>query len=168
MSLYWRVDIVSGRVAPRPEPRPTNPMPKSVLIADDQESVRRILRTALESAGFMVCAEASDGLDALEKATRFSPDLIVLDLRMPKMSGVEAAAALRNRLPTTPIVLLTMYGAIPAMAAAVGVTIVIDKSDGATSLVDCVRKLLTDPHVESVESPAQDPPAVNSSPAGRS
>lgn len=144
-------------------------MPKSVLIADDQESVRKILRTALETAGFSICAEAVDGFDAVEKATRFSPDLIVLDLRMPKMSGVEAAAGLRNRFPATPIILLTMYGAIPAMAAAVGVTIVIDKSDGATSLVECVRKLLAEPsEVKPPEPPAPDPPAVNTSQAGHS
>lgn len=119
------------------------PMPKSILIADDQEGVRRVLRTALESAGFFVCAEAVDGLDALEKATRFSPDLIVLDLRMPNMSGIEASSALRNRFPTTPIVLLTMYGAVPTIAAAVGVTVAIDKSDGAANFVECVRKLLS-------------------------
>lgn len=166
MPLYARPDSLLCRVAPRPSPAPA-PMPKSVLIADDQESVRRILRTALETAGFSVCAEASDGFDALEKATRFSPDLFVLDLRMPKMSGVEAAAALRNRFPTTPIILLTMYGAIPAMAAAVGVTIVIDKSDGATSLVDCVRKLLAEAPGQP-ESPAPDQPTINSSQASRS
>lgn len=117
-------------------------MSKSILIADDQEGVRRVLRAALESAGFFVCAEAVDGLDALEKAGRFSPDLIVLDLRMPNMSGIEASSALRNRFPTTPIVLLTMYGAVPTIAAAVGVTVAVDKSDGAANFVECVRKLL--------------------------
>jgi DNA-binding NarL/FixJ family response regulator len=144
-------------------------MSKSVLIADDQESVRRILRAALESAGFSVCAEATDGFDAIEKATRFSPDLIVLDLRMPNMSGVEAAAALRNRFPTTPIILLTLYGAIPAMAAAVGVTIVIDKSDGATSLVECVRKLLSGtPELKTAEPDAPDSNGSNASQTGQS
>lgn len=117
-------------------------MPKSILIADDQEGVRRVLRTALESAGFAVCAEAVDGFDALEKASQFLPDLIVLDLRMPNMSGIEAASALRNRFPTTPIILLTMYGAVPTIAAAVGVTVAVDKSDGAANFVECVRKLL--------------------------
>ncbi len=133
-------------------------MPKSILIADDQEGVRKVLRTAIEDAGFCVCAEAVDGFDALEKAVRFSPDLIVLDLRMPSMSGIEAASALRSRFPTTPIVLLTMYGAVPTLAAAVGITASIDKSDGAAALIACITKLLAD-------APKGDSAAVSSTQA---
>jgi len=142
-------------------------MPKSILIADDQEGVRKVLRTALENAGFVVCAEAVDGFDALEKASHFSPDLIVLDLRMPNMSGIEAASTLRTRFPATPIVLLTMYGAVPTIAAAVGVTVAVDKSDGAANFVECVRKLLAEPpETKPAPSGTQDSDGVNASHAG--
>lgn len=143
-------------------------MPKSILIADDQEGVRKVLRSALENAGFDVCAEAVDGFDALEKAGRFSPDLIVLDLRMPNMTGIEAASALRNRFPTTPIVLLTMYGAVPAVAAAVGVTMAVDKSDGAANFVECVKKLLSGtPETKLAQVDASDSQSVKASQTGK-
>lgn len=151
-----------------PSPICRCPMPKSVLIADDQEGVRKVLRSALENAGFVVCAEAVDGVDALEKASRFSPDLIVLDLRMPNMSGIEASSALRNRFPTTPIVLLTMYGAVPAVAAAVGVTVAVDKSDGAANFVDCVRKLLAEtPETKPAASEASNSEGAKASQTGK-
>lgn len=116
-------------------------MPKSILIADDQAEVRRILRLALERAGFSICAEAEDGFDAVEKASRFTPDLMIVDLLMPKMSGVEAASALRNRFPTVPIILFTMYG-VPALAAAAGVTMAVEKSEGVGRLIQCVQRLV--------------------------
>lgn len=141
-------------------------MPKSILIADDQEGIRKALRSALENAGFVVCAEAVDGFDALEKATRFSPDLIVLDLRMPNMSGIEASSALRSRFPATPIVLLTMYGAIPTIAAAVGVTVAVDKSEGAANLIECVKKLLAEtPDATPAQPDMPDPGGVKPSQA---
>lgn len=116
-------------------------MPKSILIADDDEPVRKLVRAALEHAGF-TCLESADGLDALEKAARCSPDLIILDLRMPKLSGIEASCALRERFPAVPILLLTMYTPGPRVASVVGVTAMFDKSEGVKGLLECVHKLL--------------------------
>lgn len=116
-------------------------LPKSILIADDDARVRRLVRAGLEHAGFS-CVESADGLDAVDKATRCSPDLIILDLRMPKLSGIEASCILRERFPAVPILLLTMYTPGPRVASVVGVTAMFDKSEGVKGLVECVHRLL--------------------------
>ena len=76
-------------------------MPKSILIVDDSETVRQVVRTFLESKGFQVCGEAADGSQAIERAMELTPDLILLDVAMPGMNGVEAASVLKGRLPKT-------------------------------------------------------------------
>jgi CheY-like chemotaxis protein len=74
-----------------------NAMPKSILVVDDSDTVRKLTRLFLESQiELEVCGEAVDGVDAIEKAKELKPDLIVLDLAMPRMNGVEAASALKR------------------------------------------------------------------------
>lgn len=63
-----------------------------ILIVDDGDSVRDIIRIFLEKEGFQICGEAADGVEAIEKAKTLRPDLIVLDLAMPGMNGVAAAS----------------------------------------------------------------------------
>ena len=85
-------------------------MPKSVLIVDDHEAIRRELRRLFQSLpGFIVCEEAVDGADAISKAEQLSPDLVILDLAMPEMNGLEVAGALRYMLPKATLFLLTAY-----------------------------------------------------------
>ena len=85
-------------------------MAKSVLIADDHEAVRRELHRLFRAhRDFTICGEAADGADALSKAQLISPDLVILDLAMPEMSGLEVAAALQYILPEVPIFLLTVH-----------------------------------------------------------
>ena len=85
-------------------------MPKSVLIVDDHEAVRRELRRLFQSQPeFTVCGEAVDGADAISKAEQLSPDLVILDLAMPEMNGLEAAGALRFIVPDATLFLLTAY-----------------------------------------------------------
>jgi two-component system invasion response regulator UvrY len=84
-------------------------MPKCVLIVDDQASVRRATRRFFEDQNFVVCGEAINGNDGLEKARSLRPDLIIMDLAMPGMSGLEAARELRALQIETPIILFTMY-----------------------------------------------------------
>jgi two-component system, chemotaxis family, chemotaxis protein CheY len=117
---------------------------KRILVVDDSDAVRDVIRTFLENTGFEVCGEASDGLEAIEKATKLKPNLIVLDLSMPGMNGVEAAAALGQLMPEVPVVVLTMYGDLlgEAMAAGLGVKAVVGKADGMHKLVECVQRLL--------------------------
>lgn len=120
-------------------------MAKQILIADDGNTARRVIRALLETrTGFQVCGEAVDGLDAIEKAKTLRPDLIVLDLAMPRMNGVEAASILRNLMPQVPIVLFTMYDECigKSLSSAVGISAVVSKPDGMGSLIHCVQNLL--------------------------
>jgi CheY-like chemotaxis protein len=107
---------------------------KYILLVDDNEVVRIATRHFLESQpGFLVCAEAVDGIEALEKARELSPDLIILDLAMPRMNGLQTARALRATMQTVPIILFTWYAdAIqPRDAADAGVSAVISKTNPA-------------------------------------
>src|SRR3981081_1802099 len=84
--------------------------PKCILIVDNNASIRKIIRTFLEGeAGLKVCGEAVDGYDAIEKAEQLKPDLIILELALPRMSGLAAASTLKKMHPRTPIILFTLY-----------------------------------------------------------
>jgi two-component system, response regulator PdtaR len=80
-----------------------------VLIAEDETIIRLDLRELLERAGFEVCAEARDGLEAVELARSEHPDVAVLDVKMPRLDGIEAARRILDERPI-PIVMLTAYG----------------------------------------------------------
>jgi two-component system, response regulator PdtaR len=80
-----------------------------ILIAEDETIIRLDLRALLEGAGFEVCAEAKDGLEAVELARSAQPDLAVLDVKMPRLDGIEAARRILDERPI-PIVMLTAYG----------------------------------------------------------
>jgi DNA-binding NarL/FixJ family response regulator len=120
-------------------------MPKCILLVDDNPAIRMALRKFLESHGeFEVCGEAADGLDAIHKAMELHPDLIVLDLSMPRMGGLEAARELKQRLPQVPLILFTMHaGATNTVEAAkAGLDAVISKTEGLQTLIDTVHALL--------------------------
>jgi CheY-like chemotaxis protein len=107
-------------------------MAKTVLVADDNEIMRRaICRILLRETEFGVCVEAHHGLDAIEKAQQLHPDLIILDLCMPVMNGIEAARALRARMPTVPIIMVTSYtdAFVKEELRFTGVAEVVSKSD---------------------------------------
>jgi AmiR/NasT family two-component response regulator len=80
-----------------------------ILIAEDETIIRLDLRELLERAGFDVCAEARDGAEAVELARSAEPDLAVLDVKMPRLDGIEAARRILDERPI-PIVMLTAYG----------------------------------------------------------
>jgi DNA-binding NarL/FixJ family response regulator len=120
-------------------------MPKSILIADDHETTRSLIRSFMESKdGFKVCGEAVDGVDAIEKAKEIKPDLIILDLAMPRMNGAAAASVLKRTMPNVPIILFTMYDEVmgKALAAAVRVDLVLAKPNGLHDMVAHVQDLL--------------------------
>jgi len=106
-------------------------VPGRVFIVDDNSSVRTEIRTQLEASGFAVCGEAFDGLNAVEQASQLSPDLIILDLSMPRMNGLDAARELRSIYPNVPILLNTMHSAVIRSEASLpeGVTGVVDKRE---------------------------------------
>jgi two-component system, response regulator PdtaR len=80
-----------------------------ILIAEDETIIRLDLRALLERAGFDVCAEARDGIEAIELARTEQPDLAVLDVKMPRLDGIDAARRILDERPI-PIVMLTAYG----------------------------------------------------------
>jgi two-component system, response regulator PdtaR len=80
-----------------------------VLIAEDETIIRLDLKELLERAGFDVCAEARDGAEAVELARSEEPDVAVLDVKMPRLDGIEAARKILDERPI-PIVMLTAYG----------------------------------------------------------
>jgi chemotaxis response regulator CheB len=85
-------------------------MPKRILIADDHESVLRRVRAMLEGDPvWEVCGDAVDGREAIDKAAKLHPDLVILDFAMPRLNGLEAASQIKSLLPEVPIVMFTMY-----------------------------------------------------------
>jgi DNA-binding NarL/FixJ family response regulator len=80
-----------------------------ILIADDDVSIRRLLRRLLEShPEWKVCGDACDGDEVIQQATELSPDVVVLDLAMPKRNGLQAAREINHFLPDVPMLLLTV------------------------------------------------------------
>jgi AmiR/NasT family two-component response regulator len=89
-----------------------------ILIAEDETIIRLDLRTLLEEAGHEVCAEARDGVEAVELADAERPELAILDVKMPRLDGIEAAKRILEDRPI-PIVMLTAYGQDELVARAV-------------------------------------------------
>jgi response regulator NasT len=87
---------------------PTLSPPKKILTVDDNAIVSADVRTILEAAGYDVCPDARDGVQALEHVRRFEPDLILLDLKLPRLDGVETASLIREQ-SDAPILVLTGY-----------------------------------------------------------
>ncbi|HXN27091.1 MAG TPA: response regulator [Candidatus Acidoferrales bacterium] len=102
-----------------------------VFIVDDNAAVRTAVRNMLQTSGFEICGEAFDGLDAVERAPEISPDLIILDVSMPRLNGLDAACKLRDIHPKVPILLYTSHAAVIRSDASlpVGVSAVVDKRE---------------------------------------
>lgn len=118
---------------------------QSVLIVDDNALIRQALCELFTREGdFDVCGEAGDGKEAIEKAQLFHPDLVVTDLSMPVMNGLEEARALMKLMPTVPVIIFTAFvsSALEKEAAASGVSAIISKSERPTVLIETARTLL--------------------------
>lgn len=90
--------------------RQPNAGPKRVMLVDDHTVVRRGIRSLIESVpGWIVCAEASDGHEAVRIAAEANPDIVVMDISMPKIGGVDATLQLRKVLPSVEVLILTMH-----------------------------------------------------------
>ena len=118
--------------------------PKCVLIVDDHAEVRQALRSLFVSNGLEVCGEAVNGLDAIQKAQNLNPDLILLDLSMPVMNGLEAARELSKIMPNVPLVMFTNHASksMEEEARKVGILRVISKNGAYDRLVTHARELL--------------------------
>jgi two-component system, chemotaxis family, chemotaxis protein CheY len=120
-------------------------MRKMVLIVDDNTFLRHALREIFEREGdFEVCGEAANGRDAIQAVTRLQPDLVVLDLSMPVMNGLDAAKILKQRVPALPLILYSAFAdnAVAELAQSVGITELVSKSEPISTLIRTARDVL--------------------------
>jgi DNA-binding NarL/FixJ family response regulator len=116
-----------------------------ILVADDHESVRKGVCVILGTRGDIeVCGEAANGREAIDKAQEVKPDLIIMDITMPVLNGIDAAEVLRKTMPHVPILFLSMHQSRQIMSEAkrVGVQGYVKKSDAADTLLNAVDALL--------------------------
>lgn len=96
-----------------------NRMRPRILIADDDAVIRKMIRKLLEQSGeWQVIGEAVDGADAVAKSEELAPDLVVLDLTMPHMSGLDAGSEISKRFPQIHMLLLTLHEITPQLVNA--------------------------------------------------
>lgn len=115
-----------------------------ILIADDNEHVRRGVRNILSSVpGCEICGEAKDGTEALQCAAELQPDLILLDISMPGLSGLEVARLLRDQVPTAAVLIMSQHD--PALvlprALEVGARGCVDKGRLAADLPRAIKSV---------------------------
>ena len=117
---------------------------RTVLVVDDVPLIRKAVAQAFLCDGFAICGEADNGRDAIDLVKKLNPDLIVLDLSMPIMNGLQAAPELRRLAPKTPIILLTLYGSELAnrQPFELGVDLVVSKTEDLRTLVQKAHELM--------------------------
>ncbi len=118
----------------------------TIVLADDHPIVRQGLHTLLNSEpGFSIVAEASDGLEALETVERVQPDVLIIDVMMPGLNGIEVTRQLSQRCPSTRIIVLSMYSneAYVMEAMRNGAAGYVLKDSSAAELVQAVHQVLS-------------------------
>ena len=111
-----------------------------VLVVDDDDAVRAVLAEVLQEEGFEVVGRAIDGIEGVSLALSLTPDGVLLDMRMPRMGGIEAARAILAQLPNVRIVMLSAYddASLQAEAKEAGVSAFLVKGCPLSELVDAV------------------------------
>jgi two-component system chemotaxis response regulator CheY len=120
-------------------------MAKTILIVDDSAYIRRGLCEVFKrQSDFEVCGEAENGKEAIAKALELHPDLIVLDLSMPVMNGLDAARKLKKLMPTVPLIMYSAFGDVfgEQQARLIGISELVSKSQPPPILVNKARSLL--------------------------
>ena len=115
-----------------------------ILIADDKPLVRAGLRMLLERhQDWTICGEAEDGIEAVKQAVALKPDVILLDISMPKLDGLTAMPLIREKVPTAAIIVLTLYQSLnmAKIAAHAGAAAYITKSLLTRDLVPAIENL---------------------------
>jgi DNA-binding NarL/FixJ family response regulator len=115
-----------------------------ILIADDYEDWRRQVRSLFQSRPeWQVMAEAVDGPEAIQKAEELKPDLIVLDIGLPKLNGIQAARRIRQLSPSSKIIFLSQYNSLDVVHAALsGAFGYVLKADARRNLLPAVDAVL--------------------------
>jgi len=116
-----------------------------ILAVDDQEAVRRGIRTLLShNSDWLICGEAADGMQAVESAKALHPDLVIMDVSMPRMSGLEATSVIRRELPAAKIIIVSQNDprVVRQQATAVGAHGHVAKADLSRELVPTIKRVL--------------------------
>jgi DNA-binding NarL/FixJ family response regulator len=123
---------------------PENPMAR-ILLADDHELIRKGLRAIIEgNKDWLVCGEAENGQEAIERTLELQPDLIILDVTMPVLNGLQAARQIRELAPATKILMLSMHDSpqLANEAVRVGADGYLTKTGARGDLLDTIAALL--------------------------
>lgn len=126
-----------------------------ILIVDDHEIFRRGLRSLLESRpDWEVCGEATDGQDAVEKATQLQPDVVVLDITMPRLNGLDAARFIRKQAPGAKVVILSQHQAavMEQVALTAGAAAYVTKSEVSRELLAAIDRLMSAEPIHRLQS----------------
>ena len=126
---------------------PVKRLPLRVLIADDNQSMRTAIRRVLEDLpNTEVCAVATDGREAIEMALTLKPDLLIVDLVMPGLSGVEVIGVIKKKLRTAKFILFTMYEDKVGkfLTTSAGADVVIEKSKGLSALTEKIEAIIAE------------------------
>ena len=119
-------------------------MSHTILIADDSLYIREALCKFFEQEDFNVCGEAENGKEAVAKAQELHPDLILLDLSMPVMNGLEATRVLKRMLPEVPVIMYSAFGdsSTEKAARSAGASALVSKSENISVLLGTARGAL--------------------------
>jgi len=114
-----------------------------ILVADDNLQVRRGVAAILTGENWEICGEVSDGREVIDKARTLAPDLILLDVRMPGLNGLEIAEQLRKEMPAAKILIMSQYDPshLRPRALAAGADACIDKAQLGSELVATIMSL---------------------------
>ena len=126
-----------------------------LLLVDDHVLVRQSIRASLEGAGFEVVGEVGSGSEAVQQARELDPDLVVMDIHLPDMNGIEATRRIRRQRPTTRVVALTAYNESAYQRALhdAGAHAFVLKTVELSELVTIIERALSDEAAPEIQAP---------------
>src|SRR5690625_1655411 len=127
--------------------------PISILVADDEPSMRLNLSEILEAEGYSVL-EAETGHQAIEHSLRYHPRVILMDIKMPQMSGLKALRILNKQVPDTPVIIFTAFGTSehPIEAMKSGAFDYLEKPFDIDELTSLIRRARSEEHTSELQS----------------
>jgi len=129
----------------------------SILVVDDYEEVREGIRALLSPrTDWLICGEATDGIEAIEKAKRLRPDVVLMDISMPRMQGIEATRIIRREVPESEVIIVSQneFGLMHKAASEAGATGFVDKSRISQDLLKTIEGLAKN---VTVNGPSEQP-----------